>query len=79
MPGTGETSIFDDNQFHEHAANVIEALLNLNYLIREEAENPEKVLYYASMSQERLAVMVQALHSRSERLGWHRAGAHRTG
>jgi hypothetical protein len=42
----------------DQTANILETLLNLNYLIREDAADSEKVRLYSSLAQERLEAMV---------------------
>jgi len=61
MRPTREASIFDDDQLHIQTANIVEALINLNYLVSEEADNPSKVRRYASMTEERLNAIVHLL------------------
>jgi hypothetical protein len=39
MRPTPETSIFDGDKFHWEASNILGALVNLNYLVCEEADN----------------------------------------
>ncbi len=39
------------------AANIVEALYNLTYLICEDADNPEKVRQYTSLCEERLQAL----------------------
>jgi hypothetical protein len=39
------------------ASNIVEALCNLNYLICEESERPERVRNYATLSDERLRIL----------------------
>jgi hypothetical protein len=55
---------FDDDRFCQEAANIVEALSNLTYLICEEADRPAKVRQYASMSDERLRAMNRLLIGR---------------
>jgi len=43
------------------ASDIIEALCNLNYLICEDADYPDKVLHYTSMCEERLGAMKRLL------------------
>jgi hypothetical protein len=64
MDSTRETKILDDAHFHREAENITEALCNLVYLICEEADHPEKVRRYASMSEERLNAMAELLRAR---------------
>ena len=59
----GDVVIQSDECFLEEAANIVEALCNLTYLICEEAEHPGKVLHFASMSEERLGSMTRLLNS----------------
>jgi hypothetical protein len=63
-----ETFSFDDEQFQQEAANIVEALGNLTYLICEEADHPEKVRQYANMSDERLVAMTQLLRRRIQKV-----------
>jgi hypothetical protein len=39
------------------ASNLVETLCNLNYLICEESERPDKVRDYATLSDERLRIL----------------------
>jgi hypothetical protein len=39
------------------ASNIVAALCNLNYLICEDSERPEKVRDYATLSDERLRIL----------------------
>ena len=57
-------SIQSDTEFLEQASNIVEALVNLTYLICEEAEHPGKVRQYASFSEERLTAMTQLLRTK---------------
>jgi hypothetical protein len=59
----GDVVIQSDERFLEEAANIVEALCNLTYLICEEAEHPGKVRHFASMSEERLASMTRLLNN----------------
>jgi hypothetical protein len=54
-------TIFDADKLRSEASNILGALVNLNYLVREDAENPSKVRHYASMTEERLEAMTQLL------------------
>jgi hypothetical protein len=56
-----------DRPFDIKAANILEALWNLTYLVCEEAENPERVRYYAHLSEERLQAMTTLLQHEHER------------
>jgi hypothetical protein len=51
----------DHELFIRRAANYTEALANLIYLICEEAEHPEKVRHYASLSGKSLQGLTQLL------------------
>jgi hypothetical protein len=51
----------DDNEFYQQASNIVEALVNLNYLACEYADYPVKVLSFANLSGERLNAMTQLL------------------
>ncbi len=52
-----------DKVFLERATDIVEGLCNLTYLICEEAERPEKVRFYAGLSEERLRAMINLLHA----------------
>jgi len=52
-----------DRMFVYQATNIVEVLYNLTYLICEEADHPEKVRQYASMSEERLRAMTDLLQA----------------
>jgi hypothetical protein len=56
-----EVGMKDDQLFLKEASNIVECLCNLNYLICEEAERPEKVRQYASLSDQRLQAMIELL------------------
>jgi hypothetical protein len=64
MHTTREDNHFDDDRFRREAANIVEALSNLTYLICEEANHPRKVRQYANMSDERLRAMTSLLFAR---------------
>jgi hypothetical protein len=64
MHTTREDHHFDDDRFCQEAANIVEALSNLTYLICEEADRPGKVRQYATMSNERLRAMNSLLLAR---------------
>jgi hypothetical protein len=49
--------------FVTSAANIVEALYNLTYLICEDADQPEKVRQYASLCEERLQALTALLHT----------------
>ena len=51
----------DHELFIRRAANHAEALYNLIYLICEDAEHPEKVRHYASLSEQSLQSLTQLL------------------
>jgi hypothetical protein len=51
----------DHELFIRRASNHTEALCNLIYLIREEAEHPERVRYYASLSEQSLQSLPQLI------------------
>ena len=51
----------DHELFIRRAANHAEALSNLIYLICEDAEHPEKVRHYASLSEQSLQSLTQLL------------------
>jgi hypothetical protein len=68
MHTTLETFDFDEEQFQQEAANIVEALVNLTYLICEEADHPGKVRQYANMSDERLVAMTQLLRRRFQKV-----------
>ena len=51
----------DHERFIRKAANHAEALSNLIYLMCEEAEHPEKVRHYASLSEQSLQSLSQLL------------------
>jgi hypothetical protein len=55
-----------DRIFVHRAANIVEALCNLTYLICEDADYPDKVRRYAGISEERLRALTELLHSRNE-------------
>ena len=59
----GAVVIQSNERFLEEAANIVEALCNLTYLICEEADHPGKVRHLASMSEERLVSMTRLLNS----------------
>jgi hypothetical protein len=59
--GVSEVGMKDDQIFLKEASNIVECLCNLNYLIGEEAERPEKVRQYASLSDQRLQAMIELL------------------
>lgn len=48
--------------FVEQTCNLVEGLCCLNYLICEEADRPEKVRYYAGLTERRLQTMIDLLH-----------------
>jgi hypothetical protein len=62
---TGNTSKEDrdDLRFFKEASNTLEALCNLNYLICEEADHPDKVRQFARFAEERLGNMAALLES----------------
>jgi hypothetical protein len=64
MHTTQEDNHFDDDRFCHEAANIVEALANLTYLICEEADHPGKVRQYANISDERLRAMNRLLIAR---------------
>lgn len=45
----------------DQTANILETLLNLNYLIREDADDADKVRLYSSVAQERLQAMARLI------------------
>ena len=45
------------------AEDIVEALLNLNYLIGEDAANPNKIREYTQISDGRLKAMIELLGS----------------
>jgi hypothetical protein len=47
--------------FMEQTSNIVEGLCCLNYLICEEADQPERVRYYAGLSERRLQMMIDLL------------------
>jgi hypothetical protein len=47
-------------------SNVAEALYNLTYLIGEEADYPDKVRRYASLSEERLRALTSLIKERRD-------------
>jgi hypothetical protein len=51
-----------DDQFLMRAADISEALTNLAYLIRVDAEDPAKVRTYVSVAEERLRALGHLLH-----------------
>jgi hypothetical protein len=53
----------ENKLFLEQTTDIVEGLCNLTYLICEEAEQPEKVRFYASLSEERLRAMINLLHA----------------
>jgi hypothetical protein len=53
----------DDKHFLERTTDIVEGLCNLTYLICEDADRPEKVRYYASLSEQRLQVMIDLLRA----------------
>jgi hypothetical protein len=52
--------------FIRKAANHVEALCNLTYLICEEAVHPEKVRHYTSLSEQSLEALTQLLREHYE-------------
>jgi hypothetical protein len=46
------------------ASNILEALFNLNYLICEDADRPDKVRQYVSLCEERLQALTALLATR---------------
>jgi hypothetical protein len=59
-----ETFASGGSPFIDQASDIVEALVNLIYLICEEADRPERVRLYAGMSEERLRGMIELLRSR---------------
>jgi hypothetical protein len=55
--------MYEDKVFLEKTTDIVEGLCNLTYLICEDAERPEKVRFYASLSEERLRAMIDLLHA----------------
>jgi hypothetical protein len=55
--------IWVDPGFIDQAMNIVETLVNLNYLTSAEAEDPHHVRYYASQSEERLQALGRLLMS----------------
>lgn len=53
----------DEKVFFEQTSDIVEGLCNLTYLICEEADRPERVRYYAGLSEQRLQVMIDLLRS----------------
>jgi hypothetical protein len=45
-----------------HLSDIAEALCNLIYLIRMESEQPDRVRYYASASDERIRKLIGIVH-----------------
>jgi hypothetical protein len=58
-----ETFADKERPFIDQASDIVEALVNLTYLICEEADHPERVRQYAGMSEERLRGMIDLLSS----------------
>lgn len=59
-----------DDAFLMRAADVSEALTNLAYLMRVDANDPERVRMYVSMAEERLRTLGRLLHSVAEESQW---------
>jgi hypothetical protein len=55
-----------DSAFNIKAANILEALWNLTYLVGEEAEQPDRVRYYANLSEERIRAMIDILRDHNQ-------------
>ncbi len=53
-----------ERSFITRASNIVEALCNLIYLICVDADRPEKVRQYASLSEERLQALTDLLQTR---------------
>ena len=45
----------------DKAANIVEVICNLNYLIREEAGDAEKIRYYTDLSDGRVKALITLL------------------
>lgn len=56
-------SIRVDPNFIDQAMNIVETLVNLNYLTCVEADDPHQVRTYASLSEERLQALARLLLS----------------
>jgi hypothetical protein len=58
-------NVFEEDEkkriYISKASNILEALGNLTYLIRKDADHPEKINYYANMCEERLAAFRRML------------------
>jgi hypothetical protein len=52
-----------DRFFLEKTSDIVEGLCNLTYLICDEADRPEKVRYYAGLSEQRLQSMIELLRA----------------
>jgi hypothetical protein len=50
-----------EKRFVEQTCNIVEGLCCLNYMISEDADRPEKVRYYANLSERRLQMMIELL------------------
>jgi hypothetical protein len=53
----------EDKLFLEQTTDIVEGLVNLTYLICEEADRPDQVRYYASLSEQRLQSMIDLLRA----------------
>lgn len=52
----------EEEHFVEQTSDLVEGLCCLNYLICEEADRPDRVRYYAGLSERRLQTMIDLLH-----------------
>ena len=50
----------------DRAADIVEVICNLNYLIREEAGDAEKIRYYTGLSDGRVKALITLLGGDSE-------------
>ena len=53
----------DEKLFLEQTCDIVEGLCNLTYLICQDADRPEKVRYYAGLSEQRLQAMIDLLRA----------------
>jgi hypothetical protein len=53
----------EEKLFLEQTTDIIEGLCNLTYLICKDADRPEQVRYYVSLSEQRLQSMIELLRA----------------
>jgi hypothetical protein len=53
----------EDKIFLAQTTDIVEGLVNLTYLICEEADRPDQVRYYASLSEQQLRSMIDLLRA----------------